>query len=161
MTRRPRQPRPLVNPIAHAMEGARLLTETERALLIDPTSEALTALRTGTGRGDAWRALADALNLAEALVELRIGGNLGDQVQRGQDALAQLAHRVGAGRGWTLYGHELVALDDATWVYATQLEHCCVSEWQQALKTVQNRIGAALAGNGGPRVTVHPPRTPA
>lgn len=119
--------------------------------------EALEALRTGAGRGDAWRALADALNLAEALVELRIAGNLGDQVHAGQVALSNLAQRVAAGRGWTLYGHELVALDDALWVYATQLDHCCVSEWQAALQTVQRRISAALAGNGGPRVTVHAP----
>lgn len=161
MNRRPRQPRPLVNPIAHAMEGARLLLATERELLIDPPRQALEALRTGTGRGDAWRALADALNVAEALVELRIAGNLGDQVQAGQAALSNVAQRVGAGRGWTLYGHELVALDDALWIYATQLDHCCVSEWQSALQTVQRRVGAALAGNAGPRVTVHAPRAPA
>lgn len=161
MTRRPRQPRPLVNPIVSAMEGARLLQPVERGLLLDPPREALEALRTGTGRGDAWRALADALNVAEALVELRIGGNLGDQVLAGQAALANLAQRLAAGRGWTLYGHELVALDDALWVYSTQLDHCCVSEWQSALQTVQRRVGAALAGNGGPRVTVHSPKVAA
>ena len=161
MTRRPRQPRPCVNPIEAAMAGARLLLPVERGLLLDPPREALEALRTGTGRGDAWRAMADALNVAEALVELRIAGNLGDQVQAGQAALSALAGRVAAGRGWTLNGRELVALDDALWVYQMQLDHCCVSEWQAALQTVQRRISAALAGNGGPRVTVHAPEVAA
>lgn len=156
-TRRTRRPRPLVNPVLHAIEGARLLWPVERALLLDPPREALDALRTGNAGQAPPRALVDALNMAEALVELRIAGNLGEQVLAGQAALGNLARRVSEGRGWTMYGHELVALDEALWVYATQLDHCCVSEWQSALGTVQRRIGAALAGNAGPRVTVHAP----
>lgn len=152
---RPRQQRIALDPISLAMDQARKLTPTERAQLQAAARAGFEALRTGHGNVEAWQDLADVLNLAEALAERRIAGNLMDTVRTAQAALAALIHRVHAGTGWTLRGPELTALDDGLWLYAVQLNHCSAGEHRRAHAIVRNRISQALAGNAGGRTVVH------
>jgi hypothetical protein len=153
---KPRRPRHVVaDTIALAMHGARKFTEPRRREMLRPGLEALADLRSGRGGVRAWQHLADALNLAEALAELRIAGNLTAQIDAAQQALAALMKRVHAGAGWTLSAAESRALDDGLWVYGVQLDHCSTSEHRRAVRTVHNRIYQAARGNAGGRVVVH------
>ncbi len=161
MKRRPRQPRPIRDPIAVAIGGATRFTAQERATFIALPQRALEQLAAGRGSAQAWQDLADALNLSEALAELRIAGNLGETLHAAQAALAAQMHRVHAGRGWTLYGPEIIALREGLWLYGVQLEHCSASEYRRAVAIVRNRVAAALAGNAGRRTVVHAPLPPA
>lgn len=157
MTRKPRRRThyPLVNPIELARHRASKLSAAQRDDLLDPARHAIAALARGDGSKDAWQMVADVFNLSEALCELAIAGNLIAMVRDAQAALAAQMGRVQAGRGWTLYGPEIGALRDGLWLYGVQLTYCSAGEHIRAIELVRNRISAALAGNAGPRATVH------
>lgn len=155
MKHKPRVPRPLVNTMQLATHRAGKLSTQQRAKLMTPAHAAAQALSRGQGSVEVWQQMADVLNLAEALCELRIAGNLSSTVDQAQAAMAALMARVKAGRGWTLYSAELKALRDGVWLYGVQLDHCSAGEHLQAIAMVRNRIGQALAGNAGARARVH------
>lgn len=141
--------------MATAIARAAVLQPDAQRELLRPAFDALASLRSGRGNKAAWQQLADKLNLAEALCELRIASNLADQVQAGHAALSALMGRAKAATGWTMYGPEVKAIDDALWVYQTQLKFCSQHEHARAEDMVRNRISQALAGNASPRTTVH------
>jgi hypothetical protein len=157
MTRKPtrRKHYPLVNPMEIARHRASKLSPEQREDLLAPARHAIEALVRGAGTRDVWQQCADVYNLAEALCELSIAGNIVDMVHGAQAALAQLMGRVHAGRGWTLYGPEVGALREGLWLYGVQLSYCSAGEHLRAIELVRNRISGALAGNAGPRATVH------
>jgi hypothetical protein len=150
-----RRPLPLVNPVELAMRGAALLTPDERRAALNPSLAAMADMGCGRGRGAQWRELADALNLSEALMELQIAPNLRPDVEAAQAALGELMKRAQLLHRWVLRGPEMTALRTGLWVYRVQLEHCTVGELERAVTTVRNRVAQALAGNAGPRTTVH------
>jgi hypothetical protein len=152
---RPRKPyRPRVrdyDPVSLAINRAALFSDQERADRWAPARAALDALRQGKGSPDHWRALADALHIAEALMELRIGNNLVNDIDTAICYLAALQSRVQAGRGWTLFAHELVSLDYAVDVYGAQLQVCSTGEHLQAVERVKRRMRAATSHPAGQR----------
>ena len=133
------------DPMLLAINRAALFTPQERAGLFAPVRDALDALRRGQGSPDVWRRLVDALNIAEALMEQRIGNNLANDIDAALCWLAALQQRVQAGRGWTLYAHELASLDYAVDVYGAQLQVCSLGEHLQAEERVKRRMRAALS----------------
>lgn len=157
MSRRTRRtPIPLINPIELAMHRAAKMTEQQRAELLAPGIVAVELLSRGAGSPDVWQQLADVYNIAEALAELRIAGNLPETLQAAQRAMAELARRVNAGRGWTLYAAELQALREGIWLYGLQLEHCSAGEHLRAIELVRRRVSAALrCKDSSRRVQVH------
>jgi hypothetical protein len=150
---------PVASPVLTAIAGAAVMPADAQRRLVGPGFEALADLRSGRGSVAAWQQLADRLNLAEALCELRIANNLADTVQSAHAALAAVIQRAQAGRGWTLFGPEVKALDDALWIYQTQLSLCSLREHQRAEDIARNRISQALAGNASARAVVHDSRT--
>lgn len=156
MTRKRYRPRPVVaNPIALAMHRAGKLAPDERQDLMHPAADAFALLKTGAGTVEAWQQIADALNLSEALVELRIGTNLSRMADDSQLALAALMQRVQSTGSWTLRAAEIVAIEDGLWLYGVQLRECSAGEYLRAVDIVRERISQALAGNAGARAVVH------
>lgn len=144
-----------VNAVDIAIQRARKIGVDERRDLLRPVHEGIADLSSGRGREGSWTDLADAFNIAEALVELHIAGNLGDTVREAQAALASVMERYQKRRAWGVSATELAALREGAWLYGVQLEHCSAGEHLRAIQMVRNRIGAALAGNAGPGTRVH------
>lgn len=146
---------PLINPIEMAVHRVAKLSPAQRVELLAAGRHALEALGRGQGSVATWQQFADVLNIAEALAELQIAGNLASTIAHAQSALAALMDRVRAGRGWTLYAAELTALREGHWLYGVQLDHCSAGEHLRAIEVVRRRISGALAGNASPRTRVH------
>lgn len=139
------------DPVLLAINRAALFSAEERASRWRPARDALDALRRGQGTPDHWRNLVDALHVAEALMEQRIGNNLANDIDAALVHLAALQQRVRAGRGWTLYAHELASLDYAVDAYGAQLQVCSTGEHLQAIERVSRRMRAALSGGPAAR----------
>jgi hypothetical protein len=137
-----------------AIDLATVLSAQQQADLLDPARAALEQMRLGRGGWEAWRALADVSNVAEALAEGGIAGNLADKVHAAQEALAAVAGRVNAGRSWTLRGLELGALDDLVWLHEVQLQHATQGETTAAIERVKRRVKGVLSGSASPSATV-------
>jgi hypothetical protein len=132
------------DPVSLAINRAALLTDQERHDTFTPVRQALSALRQAKGSADCWRCLVNALHIAEALMEQRIGNNLANDIDAALCHLAALQMRVQAGRGWTLYAHELASIDYAVDAYGAQLQVCSTGEQLQAIERVRRRTRAAL-----------------
>lgn len=135
------------DPVDLAMSGAALLQPHQRGQLLHPALLAFQALRTGQGTEQAWRQMADAANLAEALAERGIANDHEAKFEAAQITLADLHARVRTTGRWTLRGPEITALQDALEIYEIQLERASQREVDNAISTVRQRIGQALAGN--------------
>jgi hypothetical protein len=142
------------DPVGLAIGCVSLLTPRQRRSLMDPALLALDLMRQGRGTWDAWRALADVGNVAEALAEDGIARNLLEQIEDGQEALSRVHDAVASGGSWTLRGPEIAALDDLVWVHGVQLDHASQGEVASAIRRVRDRIAGARAGNVGRGVTV-------
>ncbi|MBA3622887.1 MAG: hypothetical protein H0W48_00150 [Methylibium sp.] len=103
-----------------------------------------------------WRALADALNQAEALAGFGICSDAEsiDAIEGAQTVLSRVWSSHAGGGSWALFSTEITALDEGLLRHRIQLEHCSLGEYGRATKAVRNRVQAALAGNAGKRVTV-------
>lgn len=142
------------DPVGLAMIRTALLTDAERQPLVQRMQDAFAAFRGGAGSWDAWAALADAMNVAEALSRRQIASDHGGTFEAGQRTLHALHQRHAERRSWTLYPAEITALDDACFVHEVQLRHCSAGELADAVATVQRRVAAALQGNASPRAIV-------
>ena len=142
------------NPITLAMSRAAALEDSQRRDLITPVRSALAALRTGTGGMDAWCTLADAANVAEQLCALGIASDRLATIDAAQAALAELHARHAQRGNWTLRAAELLALEEAVVIHGIQLRFASQGEVAEAIKTVQRRVAAALAGNASPKARV-------
>lgn len=150
------RPHPVRPDAVHlAADLVSVLSPQQQADLVRLMQQALDTLRRGAGGWAAWCGLADALNVAEALCARNIASNLIDKVVLGQCALRDLHQRVTAGRGWTLRGPEIAALDEACWVHEVQLRHASQGEVGAAIQRVQRVVrGANNGGAGGRHVLV-------
>lgn len=135
------------DPVGIAITKAAALTPAERETLQAPVRRALNAFRSGAGDWPAWCDLADAFNISEALARAGIARDHLQTALTAQAALADLYHRQDAEKDWSLRGTELHDLDEAVWLYETQLRFVSKGEIEKALLLVQRRVKAALAGN--------------
>lgn len=136
------------------MHRAALLLPAERASVFNPAQKAFEAFRQGLGTHAAWCHMADALNVAQALAELRIAGDHATAFEAAQTALADVMERHPGGGGWVLRGAEIAALDHALWLYSVQLQHCSRGELGMAVQRTLNRMQQALHGNAPPGARV-------
>lgn len=150
-SQRPRKayrPRPVdAAPHELAMARAAALQPSQRQALSQPLQQALDGLRTGTGGWAAWRAMADAMNVAEQLVVRGIASDRMAEIQAAQAAL-HAVHQRHAQRGtWTLRADELAALTTGAQMHTIQLRFASQGEVADAIRAVQRRVQQALAGN--------------
>jgi hypothetical protein len=139
-----------------AMDLVTVLSAEQQAKMLQPAQAALETMRTGRGSWDAWRHLADCVNVCQALCAKGIGSNLIDKCLDAQQALGDLHARVTSGGSWTLRGTELKALDETVWLHEVQLRHATQGELQAAIDKVRNVVRGALTGGSqhGPHVLV-------
>jgi hypothetical protein len=154
--------RVIINPIAVAMEGSRLLPKEAREGLQKIITDSLAEYRAGRDCRAQWANMADALNVAEALSEI---GICADETSRERIAAAQAAMSVAWLRAtdkgtWALRSTEYKALDEGLWMARVQLDHCSRSEYERATIVVRNRSRGALAGNVAPGTIVLTDNTP-
>lgn len=138
--------------LAHAL--ACLLTLPQRRELTEPMRRSFARLRAGQGDAGCWCNLADALNVAERLAALAIANDHADELQAGQQALADLHLRHTTRGGWVMRGTEIAALEQAMDVHSAQLQVCTQGELAEAISTVQRTMAQALAGNASPSALV-------
>jgi len=152
-----RQPGPVhLNSVLRAIEGARKLPPADVDRVKRGLEESLLQFGRGIDCQMHLKCMADAINVAEALAELRICSDDTSRgcIQAGQQVLATVLERHAERRTWTLHAQERQALDDALWLHGVQLDHCSLREYEQALQRVRNVARAALTGSVGPGVMV-------
>jgi hypothetical protein len=141
------------NPVEAALNRIALLSPTEQANVLASASAGFDAFRQGQGNHTHWCALADAMNVAQALAELRIASNHAAAFSAAHQALVDVMDRATACStacaSWTLRGGEIAALDHALFMHRIQLQHCSRGELSSAVTNVVNRMRQALAGNAG------------
>jgi hypothetical protein len=138
------------------MAGAALLDEADRINVRRILARALESMRTTQGALEGWRSIADAMNVAEALADIGICSDEASRflIAEAQAVLSGVFQRHQARGSWTLYAPEIQALAEAVERHLLQLEFCSMREYQQAVRTVKNKVSQALAGNAGPGVHV-------
>jgi hypothetical protein len=138
-----------LNAIERAITGAAKLPVAAVADVKTTLTLALTTFGRGVDCEHHWTSMADALNVAESLADQRICSDdtSRDCILAAQAALAAVAQRCQAGRGWTLYPTERNAIDTALWLHGVQLDNCSFREYENAVDATRNRIAAARAGN--------------
>ena len=150
------RPRPVsLDPVADAIARATVLSPEQVASLAGPCERAWLDLRQGTGPDQAWRDLADALNVAEQLALAGIASDRMPEILAGHEALAGLAARHRRTGSWTLRSYELRAVEAALEFHRIQLAYCTQGEMAAAIQAVQRKVGQALAGNASKRASVH------
>lgn len=135
-----------VNPDAMnwAMSGAYTIPAPKRAEILSFVDQALDKLRRAEADRDDWNTLANALNIAEALVELEIGTNLLPVIKAGEAALLEVGKRMCGGARSTCRGTEIAAICEALDMYRIQLRLCSQAEFSKAVNRVKDlhRSGA-------------------
>lgn len=132
------------NSMDWAMSGAYTLPAYTQKQILEMVETGFDALRRGQATRDEWNALANALNIAEALAGLRIGPNLMPAIQAGMDALHSVALRMLSGKSSTCHASELSAITEALDMYRIQLRLCSQAEMTRAVQRVNDlhRSGA-------------------
>jgi hypothetical protein len=142
-----------IDPMGTAHALASFVPQHRQAALAQPLRNALQVMRSG-GSTDAWRALADGMNVAERLADLSVGRNLLPEIVAAQEALATVHTRHAATGSWTLRGPEITALHEGVVRHIAQLQVCTQGELVRAITKVQQCVSQALAGNASPRALV-------
>lgn len=143
-----------LDPVEATIARAAVMPRHAAAPFIAAMQTALDGLRRGCGGMKAWADLADALNVAESLADLRIANDHRATILAGQRALAELHARHGATASWTLRADELRALAAAEEIAEIQLGVCTQGEFVDAVSTTTRRVAGALAGNASPSAIV-------
>lgn len=149
--------RVMADPVRHAMQSVALLPAESIQVVKSGLAQALERFTAGRDCRLHWMTMADALNVAESLANLRICGDDGSRqiIERGMAVLAAVWERHLHRESWTLryceehQTHERELLDLALWMHGVQLEHCTFREYEQAIEMTANRVRGALAGSPG------------
>ncbi|MCV2423378.1 hypothetical protein LNV47_22580 [Paucibacter sp. DJ4R-1] len=158
----------LIPTFAAAAVRSSVLSADEREAELAPGREALAAISRAAETGSthsfdltAWEALVDVANVAEQLAGARIASNLADDIDLGQQILAEMivASRLSAGR-WLAGRAQVPPLKQLLWVYDVQLQHCSRGELEEARARVRTMARQALAGHAPPGVIVHEASAP-
>lgn len=144
------RPQPVhLNAVQVAIGGATRLSTQHVAGQMHIVRTALADFSRGQQCPDHWRSLADVANMAESLADIGIGAGADARtvIEAAQRTLHDVAVRHRARGSWTLYAHELDALQWLATLHHTQLAACSYSEFERALHATQQRISQARAGN--------------
>lgn len=140
----------LADPISHAMTRAVRLPEDKLAEFVMPMRATLDAARRGQLGMDGWRGLADRVNVGQALARRGIASDRLQQFTGGQVLLAEILDRAEARGTWTLYPHEICALELLVDLHAIQLSLCSQGELADATEDVRRWVREARRGNSTP-----------
>lgn len=135
--KRRRQVRELCSPIGLAVNSATRLTAAERDSVLEPLVAGLEAFRTGRATSQDWMNLVVATSVALCIEEQGVVRGLREPLHRADVILAQIEGRATAGGPWrspTLYGHELIALQELVRFHAFQIEQLSAAEFQRAVR---------------------------
>jgi hypothetical protein len=134
----------LANPAEWAIAGSCLLSDAQHSQFIDPVDTAIDMIREGRASRQDWNTVANAMNVAEGLVFVGIGGNLLPAIQAATEALKAVAGRMIAGGSSTCRADELHAIREGRDMYSAQLKASTQGESSRAVQRVKqmHRSGA-------------------
>jgi hypothetical protein len=135
------------NPSAHlmAMQGAARLTTTDVLRFIAPLDAAIEAARQAKATKQNWQAVFNAINLIEALVEMKVARDEGGTIDALQQAVISALDRLKETGSKTLKAQEINALMDLLGLYSELLAGITHSELFDAQEKVSRRIIRVLA----------------
>ncbi len=152
--RKPYRPRMVdVDVVHNTIARACAMPAPRQDTLYLPAFAALANFADGNGNRAAWCDMADCMNVAEALCELRVLTAHVDMFQAAQAALHSIFQRGGS-PAWTITDAEAAAVRDALWFYRAQLIYCTQGEMANAIELVKRRKHQALQGNASPDAIV-------
>jgi uncharacterized small protein (DUF1192 family) len=102
--------------------------------------DALDRARRGLAERRDLDVLIAAVNMAEALIRMRIGDDWKDEIRAAQDALFAVGSRGVETGKFILRGPELTSLNLGMEIHDAQLEACTVAELERAIDIVHNEI---------------------
>lgn len=133
----------LVNPVAHAIEGAAITSPADLDRLRLVELAAIEAFAKGRAMPDDWRTLADMVNVSETLSRMGVGPEAMESCLKAQEALGAVHARHSAGKALLFTGPELQAIREAYEYADLQRASISRSELERAIKRTADRIRGA------------------
>lgn len=126
------------NTIDWAISGVYTLRHEDRTAMMEPMKIALMQFKRATAEQGHWNALAEGMNIGEALAALDIGANLLPRIHKAQAALERIAMRMMSTEGSACKAPELAAITEAIVCCSAQLQLCTQAELQRARERINN-----------------------
>lgn len=103
--------------------------------LLAPVREGFVAIREGQWNREQWQAVANAMNIAEALAKDGIGPNLMDAIAAAQYGLRMLARRFHEAGTKAAYGVELGLIAEGIDILTAQMQQSTNGDLKKACET--------------------------
>lgn len=142
--KKPRQPRPLKNPIYAAILSATLLTAAEIEETMRPIRQCQTAVENSRASALQLGILETSLAIAKAVEKSRIVRGLAEILQAGDAALRSLRHRSCKSGEWrpaAPTADELDTIKTAINMHHFQLRHVSAGEFHRILERLKAQAG--------------------
>lgn len=146
--RKPRRPRwpARVDILQAAKARAAKMTPQEVATIIEPTRNALVALREGRATEREWLELACAVTMALSIEKQGVVRGLIEHLNSADNALTAIAERANQPTGWrptALYFQEIEAVATLVSLFAFQLGNLSGAEFEEAHRATLGRNATA------------------
>jgi len=129
------------DPMSHVISGMKKVGDlSSGTTLMIMNHDALENVRKGLAQRKDIDVLIAAVNMAEALIRMRIGDDWKDEIRAAQDALFAVGSRGVETGKFILRGPELTSLNLGMEIHDAQLEACTVAELERAIDIVHNEI---------------------
>lgn len=129
------------DPMSHVISGMKKVGDlSSGTTLMIMNHSALENVRKGLAQRNDIDVLIAAVNMAEALIRMRIGDDWRDEIRAAQDALFAVGSRGAETGKFILRGPELTSLNLGMEIHDAQLEACTVAELEKAIDIVHNEI---------------------
>jgi len=129
------------DPMSHVISGMKKVGDlSSGTTLMIMNHDALENVRKGLAQRKDIDVLIAAVNMAEALIRMRIGDDWRDEIRAAQDALFAVGSRGAETGKFILRGPELTSLNLGMEIHDAQLEACTVAELERAIDIVHNEI---------------------
>jgi len=129
------------DPMSHVISGMKKVGDlSSGTTLMIMNHDALDKARRGLAERRDLDVLIAAVNMAEALIRMRIGDDWKDEIRAAQDALFAVGSRGVETGKFILRGPELTSLNLGMEIHDAQLEACTVAELERAIDIVHNEI---------------------
>ena len=151
----------LSNPIALAIDGARITDDLRLDQLRLRELSALEAFKRGVASIDDWKTMADVCNLVQTLVDMGVGPEARAAVAAAEAALLDAHQRYLAAGRLAITGAGMRALDDLYQYHDLQRSSIARSEYERAIVTTMNRVRSAhpslkVCAGAAPQVSKEP-----
>lgn len=157
-SKKPRKPkRVLVNPLAHAIAGARKLDVLYRDNIVTMLDKAWRTMREGGNRSRAWMDIAFMANVSQ---ELSTMGICSDEASRNKTVACEAVlvdWAQDALKDWqdfAITDDDAEIVEEALFLWQIQLDFVSMSEFEKARSTVVRKQDQALKGNAGQNTEV-------